>query len=116
MSDRPVVIYCHCAYANVVPPAVKQRVLEGLASSGAAFEAVPDLCEMAARRDPALARLASGDRRLVIAACHPRAVKWLFHGAGTPLAEERATIVNMREGTGEDALAQVDLACRGDNS
>lgn len=101
------VLYCHCAYANVVPAAVKQEVLAGLAAGGEPFEAVPDLCEMSARKDPALARLAGGDDHLVIAACYPRAVKWLFHAAGTPLAEERVTVVNMREGTGEAALAQL---------
>lgn len=112
MSARPVVVYCHCAYANVVPPAVKAEVLGGLAADGGAFEAVPDLCEMAARKDPALARLAQ--EKLVIAACYPRAVKWLFHGAGVKL--EDATIVNMREGTGAEALAQVRACCPGDKS
>ena len=110
-----VVLYCHCAYANVVPPAVKQAVLEGLAADGGAFEAVPDLCEMSARKDPALARLAQAPGGLVIAACYPRAVRWLFHGAGTPLPEGGVTIVNMREGSGDEALAQV-RACRGDKA
>ena len=112
---KPVVLYCHCAYANVVPPAVKQEVLDGLVASGTAFEAVPDLCEMSARKDPALARLAQAPR-LVIAACYPRAVKWLFHAAGTPLAEPGAVVVNMREGTGAEALAQVRDACPEDKT
>ena len=115
MSTRPLVLYCHCAYANVVPPAVKAEVLDGLARSGSAFEAVPDLCEMAARKDPALARLAGASQPLVIAACYPRAVRWLFHSAGQPLPETDVTVVNMREGTGAEALAQVSTACRGDN-
>lgn len=112
---KPVKLYCHCAYANVVPPAVKQEVLAGLAEGGA-FEAVPDLCEMAARKDPALARLAAAPGGLVIAACYPRAVRWLFHGAGVPLPEQGVTIVNMREGTGAEALAQVRAACPEDKS
>lgn len=90
------ILYCHCAYAQVVPPEVKQAVLARLSASGAAFEAVPDLCELAARKDPALARLArTGGLR--IAACFPRAVRWLFHGAGAPLAEGTGEIWNMRE-------------------
>ena len=90
------ILYCHCAYAQVIPPAVKQEVLARLSASGAAFEAVPDLCELAARKDPLLARLARTDG-LRIAACFPRAVRWLFHGAGAPLPEGSGEIWNMRE-------------------
>jgi len=72
---------------------VKTAVLEGLASSGIAFDAVPDLCEMSARRDPKLAELAAGPVR--IAACYPRAVRWLFAAAGTPLGDE-VQVLNMR--------------------
>src|SRR5688572_4198422 len=69
-------LYCRCAYAQVVPREVKDGVLEALATAGTSFDAVPDLCEMSARRDPRLAELAaSGELR--IAACYPRAVRWL---------------------------------------
>ena len=90
------ILYCHCAYARVVPPEVKNEVLAKLAESGRAFDAVPDLCEMSARRDPKLGELAQGGA-LRIAACYPRAVKWLFSAAGAPLAEENVEILNMRE-------------------
>src|SRR5688572_13675380 len=58
MTKSPRILYCHCAYANVVPQEVKNEVLTKLAESGVAFDAVPDLCEMSARRDPALKELA----------------------------------------------------------
>ena len=61
MADKPRILFCHCNYAQVVPEEVKGRVLKSLCESGQAFEAVADLCEMAARRDPALKRLAAGD-------------------------------------------------------
>jgi len=94
-ASGPTVLYCHCAYAKVLPTEVRDQVLQGLTESGAAFEAVPDLCEMAARKDPALQRIAGcGD--LKIAACFPRAVTWLFHGAGEPLPETGVEILNMR--------------------
>ena len=81
MTDAKRLLYCHCAYAKVVPAMVKHELLERIAASDRDFEAVPDLCEMSARKDPALARLASpGNTK--IAACYPRAVKWLFHAAG----------------------------------
>ena len=79
------------------------EVLRRLSASGVAFDAVPDLCDMAARKDPALRRLAeSGPVR--IAACYPRAVKWLFHGAGTPLPEKGVEVLNMRDQTAEEVV------------
>ncbi|MHC5064092.1 MAG: hypothetical protein ACYTG5_08965 [Planctomycetota bacterium] len=97
------ILYCHCAYAKVVPEEIKQKVLRELNASGVSFDAVADLCEMSARRDPALKRLASGDETK-IAACFPRAVEWLFHAAGAPLAKEGVEVLNMREDSAEDVL------------
>src|SRR5262245_45414881 len=94
MSTR--ILYCHCAYAKVLAPEVKQAVLEGLTNSGLELEAVPDLCEMSARRDEPLQQLASNGP-VKIAACFPRAVKWLFHSAGSPLPTDGVEVLNMRE-------------------
>ena len=94
--ETPRILYCHCAYARVVPAEVKQEVLAKLAGSGLSFDAVPDLCEMSARRDPKLRELADGGR-VQIAACYPRAVRWLFSAAGAPLPEEGVEVLNMRE-------------------
>ncbi len=91
----PTLLYCHCQYAQVLPAPTKAAVLQRLCASGRAFEAVPDLCELAARRDPLLARLAAAGP-LKIAACFPRAVKGLFAGAGTPLVAEHTEVVNLR--------------------
>ena len=90
----PSILYCHCQYAQVVPKEVKDAVLRRLCESGVAFEAVADLCEMSARRDPALARLASGGP-VKIAACFPRAVKWLFHQANAPLLPEATEVLRV---------------------
>ena len=88
-------LYCRCAYAQVVPEETKDRVLEKLAASGEPFDCVADLCEMSARRDPALKEIAErGDTK--IAACYPRAVKGLFRAAGAPLPEEGVEVLNMR--------------------
>jgi hypothetical protein len=96
MSDpTPRLLYCHCQYAQVVPRATKEAVLRSLCEAGADFEAVADLCEMAARKDPALDRL-SKCGALKIAACFPRAVKGLFHQAGFDLAIESTEVLNMR--------------------
>ena len=106
MQDSGRILYCHCAYAQVVPKAVKEEVLRRLGEAGAAFDAVPDLCEMSARRDPALARLAAGGG-VKIAACYPRAVKWLFHAAGAPLPEQGVEVVHMRTDAAESVVAAV---------
>jgi hypothetical protein len=103
------ILYCHCAYANVVPKAVKEEVLLGLTESGLAFDAVPDLCEMTARKDPCLQELATVQGPVKIAACYPRAVKWMFAGAGAPLPEEGVEILNMRT----DPADQILTALRG---
>jgi len=99
----PTVLYCHCQYAQVVPKEVKEAVLKKLCDSGIAFEAVADLCEMAARRDPALPRLAAGGP-LKVAACFPRAVKWLFHQANAPLALDATEVLNMRVQSAEEVV------------
>jgi hypothetical protein len=95
MSVPLRILYCHCAYANVVPKATKEEVLRRLTDSGVPFDAVPDLCELSAKKDPCLADLAAGGP-VKIAACYPRAVKWLFNAAGTPLPKEGVEVVNMR--------------------
>jgi hypothetical protein len=95
MSTQRRIVYCHCAYAKVVPEEVKQEVLRDLTASGVSFDAVADLCEMAARRDPWLEQVAGGGP-VRIAACYPRAVTWLFASAGAPLPDQGIQILNMR--------------------
>lgn len=100
------ILYCHCAYAKVVPADVKQGVLEQLTNSDVAFDAVADLCEMSASKAPVLQQLAGQDC-LQIAACYPRAVKWLFAAANAPLAEDRVEILNMRTDSAEDIVGSL---------
>jgi len=100
------ILYCNCTYAKVVPQSVKKDVLRYLCDSGQAFDAVADLCDMSARRDPALKKIAAGGCTK-IAACYPRAVKWLFHAAGTPLPDEGVDVLNMREDSAEDVFKEL---------
>jgi hypothetical protein len=104
IPSRSRILYCHCAYAKVVPAEVKIAVLNGLSEANVEFDAVPDLCEMAAHGDERLRELASGGP-LKIAACFPRAVKWLFAAAGAQLPDGAVRIWNMRV---EPADAVVD--------
>lgn len=100
MEEKPSkILYCRCAFANVVPEATKNEVLERLCDSGASFESVADLCEMSARRDSRLKGIFDDDSTVRIAACEPRAVKWLFHQAGVPFPDnDTVEVHNMRDG------------------
>ena len=102
--SAPRILYCHCTHAQVVPKEVKEAVLRKLCESGVSFEAVADLCEMSARQDGALKRLAAGDC-VKIAACYPRAVKWLFHTAGAPLPADGTEVLNMRVQPADELMA-----------
>ena len=104
MPEAPRILYCHCQYAQVVPPEVKAAVLKKLCDSGVAFDAVADLCELSARQDPSLQRLADGSP-VKIAACFPRAVKWLFHTAKADLPLDAAEVLNMRVQTADEVVA-----------
>ncbi|MBI4622925.1 MAG: hypothetical protein HY736_06820 [Verrucomicrobia bacterium] len=104
--DTPGILYCNCTYAQIIDPAVKGHVLRRLCDSGKSFEAVADLCEMSARKDPALKRLAGGPG-VKIAACYPRAVKWLFASAGAPLDGARTEVLNMREQAGPAVIERL---------
>lgn len=105
-QDTRRILYCHCAYARVVPPDVKQEVLAKLAASDLEFDAVPDLCELSARRDPKLKELAQ-EGRIIIVACYPRAVKWLFSAAEAPLPDQDVEVLNMREQPAEAILYSI---------
>lgn len=89
------ILYCHCAYAQIVPEEVREEVLNRLHASGVSFDAVPDLCALAATRDDRLQQMAAGGA-LKIVACFPRAVRGLFAAAGAPLPAEGVEILNMR--------------------
>ena len=104
MTNTTRILYCHCQYAQVLPPEVKAAVLRTLCESGVAFDAVADLCELSARQDPALQRLAQGGA-VKIAACFPRAVKWLFHAAQADLPLDGVEVLNMRVQSAEEVTA-----------
>ncbi len=107
MSADACLLYCHCAHAKVVPEATKQAVLSALAASARPFEAVADLCEMSARKDPALVRLLA-QPGVQIVACHRRAVAWLLNAAGTALPSE-TVVHNMRESQPAQIIADLGL-------
>ena len=103
MTTPARILYCHCAFAKVVPAEIKTAGLNGLSEANVEFDAVPDLCEMSARGDERLRELASNEP-LRVAACYPRAVRWLFSAANAQLPEQTSRIWNMRVQTADDVL------------
>ncbi len=104
MANDTRVLFCNCTYAQVVPQSTKEGVLRKLCESEVSFDAVADLCEMSARNDPALKRLAD-EGPVKVVACFPRAVKWLFSAGQAPLNREQTQVINMRTDSVEEASA-----------
>ncbi len=96
LSDAPATLLCHCSAADVVPPEKTEAVASELRRRGVQFQEVQDLCGAAARRDRLLAHVVSNERTIRIAACYPRAVKWLFAAAGVLLPAKRTEFLNLR--------------------
>ena len=80
------------------------HLTEALADAGIAFESIADLCELAAKKDSALAACANTDQ-LKIVAFFPRAVKWLFDRAGAPLDDDRVELFNARSGDIDEIIS-----------
>jgi len=108
MSTPLRILLCRCALAEKVDPEVRDRVLDVLARSDALVTVADDLCGLSAVGDPILTEIASAPRAAVIA-CHPRAVRWLFASAGLELDESRITLHDMRSGTAEEIIAELDI-------
>lgn len=104
MTKSSLILFCNCAYSQVISEGVKSEVLNAIKGAGVEFEAVTDLCEMSAKKNPALKRLAK-ENRIEIAACYPRAVKWLFHAGGAPLPQKGVEFLNMRTSSAEEIIS-----------
>jgi NAD-dependent dihydropyrimidine dehydrogenase PreA subunit len=70
---------------------------------------VPDLCGTATGREEIMTQWAQTDD-LVIVACYPRAVRWLFDFAGYPLREGMYSVCNMREQTVEEICIELGIS------
>ena len=105
-EKRPHVVFCSCAYYETIPGAVKERVFNSLRDAGIVVETVADLCGMAANRHPRLRHWTQAEP-LSIVACFPRAVRWLFEAAGTPLKSERTRLFNMRTQSPEEIAREL---------
>ncbi len=84
---------------------MKEEILDRLKRFNGALLCVDDLCGLSARKDPKLQTWA-GLKGLVVVACYPRAVKWLFEAGGAPLSDA-VMFLNMRDQSAETILSQL---------
>lgn len=101
MPELPDILICRCSPGGPHPAARVRALTSILRAAGTSFAEVPDLCELAARRDPSLAAWA---RRpgLRIVACFPRAVNGLLDAAGLKPPADLA-VINLRDVPADEA-------------
>ena len=99
----PRILLCTCSQGKVLSGRSLAVVTAALEKSSRDFQVVPDLCEMAARKDPRLKEIAGGPLKVI--ACFPRAVNWLFAAAGADLAKGQTEVINLRTREPLEALA-----------
>jgi len=103
MSKKAKVIFCNCGYSSIIDSNLKTQVLNALEAAGVDFEAVQDLCEMAAKKNPKLKDWAQAES-INIVACYSRAIKWLFNAADAPLDLDKTQFHNMRTCSAEEII------------
>ena len=103
------VLLCECVHNGLIGRAKLQALRASLESAQIPFTTVPDLCALAARKDPLLAQLVRGPKTRILA-CYPRAIRALFQFAGAPLAPGDAQLINLREASIEAARAGLGLS------
>jgi len=105
-AKQPRVVLCGCVYYDLIPRASREQILAALQQDGVALEVVPDLCGLAANREPRLKTWAD-EAPLTIVACFPRAVRWLFRAAGAPLLDGQVRLLNMRTQPPEEIIREL---------
>lgn len=89
---------CQCIHGSVLTADARQRLLSAMETIPGQWTVVPDLCGVAARREPWLGTWFEGPAEpRVIVACHSRAVRWLLQWAGMPAAADTTRVLNLRE-------------------
>ncbi len=87
-------LICECARYQLLPEEHLKNLFTALEKERIPFTRVPDLCNLCARKNPALAQFTTDT---IIIACHSRAIQWLFHQSGFPLTSS-ALCKNLRTG------------------
>ncbi|MCK5804920.1 MAG: ferredoxin family protein [Lentisphaeria bacterium] len=81
-------LLCKCANRNRLSDAQVDQLAATLAQQGLNVHVVDDLCAALEKRSPAVMEMLRGDSISLVAACHPRAVRWLCAQADIDLTPE----------------------------
>ena len=95
-ASGDAVLLCDCGTATSSQRALAAEAETLIRDKGLSALRVSDLCGAVAHRDPQLLAFAS-DRRLIVCACRPRAVRWLLHAAGLDVASMALQVVDLRQ-------------------
>ncbi len=101
------ILYCDCAYCDIVDKKKKESVRSALTASGMDVVTIPDLCRVAAK-ERSLLKEVSASRSLSVVACFPRAVKALFEFAGVD-KKVKLRVFNMRTSSASEILAELKV-------
>ena len=99
------VLICRCEFAGLIPRSKMEVICASLNAAKIPFVEVPDLCAMAAAKDPRLQDFARSSTRIV--ACYPRAVQALFKFGGASL--ETTRVLNLRAGSAQEVLSALEV-------
>ncbi len=98
------VIFCHCAFNHLIADEIRREILDALCARQVHISAIDDLCRLVACHENQLPEMA-GSGRLIVAACHERAVRALLSAAGIDPAERELHVLDMRSGTRQELAA-----------
>lgn len=98
-----MILYCKCANTDLVTEEDRNNISEYLAHSGLEYIELSDFCDQTTLSPAWLKRTLSSS--LVVIACYPRAVDWLFHTSGISVEELNIKYFNLREQKSTDIIA-----------
>lgn len=105
-TGKKKLLVCRCAKGGDGLADTRQHILEALTSTHLPVEAIDDLCELAARKDPQLLKTAA-EHGLQVVACYPRAVKAMLEAAGCKFEGQELTVYNPRTDSEETIVAKL---------
>lgn len=100
------VIYCNCG-GEVISEQVKTLISNFLFSEKIDATQLSDLCGLCVSDKADIQKVFSNNQPLLVAACHPRAVKRLLDFAGVERDFENVSFLNLREASEDEILSSL---------
>lgn len=97
------VIYCNCG-GEIISEQVKKLISNFLFSEKIDATQLSDLCGLSVSDKDNIKKLFSNNQPLLIAACHPRAVRRLLDFAGAESNFENVSFLNLRQASEEEII------------